>query len=88
MISPPPDRIVYCYGENQQLFCQHPHVEFHQGLPDINDFGGTKVVLLIIDDLMYDTDEPTYLRKVRITETSALCTSLKTYFKITNLREP
>jgi len=57
MISPPPDRIVYCYGEYQQLFCQYPHVEFHQGLPDIDDFDGTKVVLLIIDDLMHETDE-------------------------------
>jgi len=57
LISPPPDRIVYCYGEYQQLFCQYPHVEFHQGLSDIDDFDSTKVVLVIIDDLMHETDE-------------------------------
>jgi len=34
-----------------------PHVKFHSGLPDIDDFDGTKVVLLIIDDLMHETDE-------------------------------
>jgi len=57
MISPLSDRIVFCYGKYQQLFCQYPHVEFHQGLPDIDDFDGTKVVLLIIDDLMHETEE-------------------------------
>jgi len=38
MIDPPPSKIVYCYGEYQQLFCQYPRVIFHQGLPELNDF--------------------------------------------------
>jgi len=57
MIDPPPTRIVYCYGEYQQLFCQYPRVVFHQGLPDLSDFDGKEPVLLIIDDLMQETDE-------------------------------
>jgi len=57
MIEPPPSKIVYCYGEYQQLFRQYPHVTFHQGLPDINDFDGSEPTLLIIDDLMQETND-------------------------------
>ena len=38
MIEPAPRKIVYCYGEYQQLFSQYPKVTFHQGLPDMSDF--------------------------------------------------
>ena len=48
---------MYCYGEYQQLFCQYPHVDFHQGLPDLNDFDGSQPTLLIIDDIMHETNE-------------------------------
>ena len=34
IMTPPPDKIVYCYGEYQNLFSQYPNVEFSQGLPD------------------------------------------------------
>ena len=57
MIDPPPSKIVYCYGEYQQLFCNYPRVVFHQGLPDLNDFDGSEPTLLIIDDLMQETNE-------------------------------
>jgi len=57
MIEPPPSKIVYCYGEYQQLFCNYPRVVFHQGLPDLNDFDGSEPVLLIIDDLMQETND-------------------------------
>jgi len=57
MIDPPPSKIVYCYGEYQQLFCGYPRVVFHQGLPDLNDFDGNEPTLLIIDDLMHETNE-------------------------------
>ena len=30
MIDPTPTKIVYCYGEYQQLFCDYPEVVFHQ----------------------------------------------------------
>jgi len=57
MIDPPPRRIVYCYGEYQQLFDKYPHVDFRRGLPDLEDFDGEEPVLLILDDLMNETDE-------------------------------
>jgi len=57
MIDPPSSRIVYCYKEYQQLFCQYPRVVFHQGLPDLSDFNGNEPVLLIIDDLMQETND-------------------------------
>jgi hypothetical protein len=57
MVDPSPARIVYCYGEYQQLFFNYPHVIFHRGLPGIDDFDGSEPVLLIIDDLMQETDE-------------------------------
>ena len=57
MIDPPPRRIVYCYGEYQQLFDKYADVDFRQGLPDLKDFDGREPVLLIVDDLMNETDE-------------------------------
>jgi len=47
MIDPPPRRIIYCYGEYQQLFDKYPRDNFHRGLPDLEDS----------DDLMNETDE-------------------------------
>jgi len=57
MIDPPPRRVIYCYGEYQQLFDTYPDVEFRRGLPDAEDFDGREPVLLILDDLMSETDE-------------------------------
>ena len=57
IVQPSPRRIVYCYAEYQQLFARYPHVEFRQGLPKIDDFDGSQHVLLLIDDLMQETDE-------------------------------
>ena len=56
-IAPPPERIVYCYSVYQPLFDQYPNVEFVEGLPDLNMFDGDKRTLLIIDDLMQETNE-------------------------------
>jgi len=57
MIDPSPRRIIYCYGEHQQLFHKYPGVTFHQGLPDMDDFDGSEPVLLVVDDLMNETDD-------------------------------
>jgi len=57
MIEPPPSKIVYCYGEYQQLFRNYPRVTFHQGIPNMEDFDGREPVLLIVDDLIHETDE-------------------------------
>lgn len=57
MIEPSPRKIVYCYGEYQQLFREYPKVVFHQGLPNMQEFDGSQPILLIIDDLMQETNE-------------------------------
>jgi hypothetical protein len=31
LIDPPPEKIVYCYGEFQPSFAEFPQVEFHEG---------------------------------------------------------
>ena len=56
-IAPPPERIVYCHSVYQPLFDQYPNVEFVEGLPELNMFDGVKRTLLIIDDLMHETNE-------------------------------
>ena len=57
LITPPPDRIVYCYGIYQNIFDNYPDVEFHDGLPELSMFDGEKKTLLILDDLMMNTDD-------------------------------
>ena len=50
IISPPPERILFCYGEYQQIFDNYPGVEFHDGLPEMSYFDGKKRTLLVMDD--------------------------------------
>ena len=56
IISPPPERILFCYGEYQQIFDNFPGVEFHDGLSEVSSFDGKKRTLLVMDDLMTSTD--------------------------------
>ena len=75
-IAPPPERIVYCYSVYQPLFDQNPNVEFVEGLPDLNMFDGVKRTLLIIDDLMHETNETVskLFTQYPITRTFLSCT--------------
>jgi hypothetical protein len=57
MISPAPRKIYYCYGEYQTIFAKYPHVIFNEGLPDVSNFDGKEPVLLVIDDLMQETNQ-------------------------------
>ena len=58
MIHPAPKRIIYCYGEYQSIFAKYSKtVEFVEGLPDLTQFDGKEPVLLIIDDLMNESEE-------------------------------
>ena len=57
LVDPPPEKIVYCYGEFQPSFLEFSQVEFHEGLPDVSSFDGRSRVLLIIDDLMNEADQ-------------------------------
>ena len=56
IISPPPERILFCYGEYQKIFENYPGVDFHDGLPEASSFYGKKRTLLVMDDLMTSTD--------------------------------
>ena len=55
VITPPPERIMYCYGEYQQIFENYYNVEFHDGLPDFVTIDGKSRTLLVLDDLMTST---------------------------------
>ena len=57
VISPAPEKILWCYGVYQDRFNGVKGVEFHEGLPDLSIFDGAKRTLLILDDLMHETDE-------------------------------
>ena len=57
MMLPPPENIVYCYGEYQPIFNNYPYVTFNEGLPHIDQFDGKQSTLLIIDDLMSETND-------------------------------
>ena len=55
-IAPAPERIVWCYGEYQDVFREVDRaVEFVEGLPREDILDGRRT-LLIIDDLMSETD--------------------------------
>ncbi len=57
VISPPPDRILYCYGTFQQIFREMDGVEFNEGLPSLKEFDGSRHTLVVIDDLMHETND-------------------------------
>jgi len=58
LITPPPKKILYCYGEYQEIFDNFRHVNFHQGLPDLSEFIGNKEpILMVLDDLMSEWNE-------------------------------
>jgi hypothetical protein len=57
VITPIPEKTVYCYGEFQPMFAEYPTVEFQEGLPNVAQFDGRQQVLLIMDDLMNADDQ-------------------------------
>ena len=57
VINPPPEKILYCYGVYQEIFSKIEGVEFNEGLPSLDEFDGGKHSLVIIDDLMHETNQ-------------------------------
>ncbi len=58
MIVPVPECIVWHYGEYQHMYSQcGSGIEFKEGLPHMDTFDGEKPVMLVIDDLMSETDD-------------------------------
>ena len=59
MIDPPPEKITRCYGEWQEAYATTDltHVRFEEGLLKESMFESTTRNLIVIDDLMTETDE-------------------------------
>ena len=55
-IDPPPEKVVWCYGELQHLYSTIPEVRFVDGLTDESLFNSKTKNLVIVDDLMTETD--------------------------------
>jgi hypothetical protein len=57
MITPIPDRILWCYGEYQTLYGTVDEVDFQQGLPDLIALDPRDKHLIILYELMDETDQ-------------------------------
>ena len=57
MMTPIPDRILWCYGEYQTLYGTVDGVDFQQGLPDLDTLDSREKHSIILDDLMDETDQ-------------------------------
>ena len=57
MMTPKPDRILWCNGEYQTLYGTVEGIEFQQGLPDLDNLDPREKHLIILDDLMDETDQ-------------------------------
>ena len=56
-MTPKPDHILWCYGEYQTLYGTVDGVDFQQGLPDLDNLDSREKHLIILDDLMDETDQ-------------------------------
>lgn len=61
LIDGPPEKLMQCYGEWQPMYATLmetvPNVEFVEGLPDPASFDAKTRNLVVIDDLMAETDD-------------------------------
>jgi energy-coupling factor transporter ATP-binding protein EcfA2 len=52
MMTPKPDRFLWCYGEYQTLYGTVEEIEFQQGLPDLDNLDPRDKHFIILGDLM------------------------------------
>ena len=57
MITPVPEKIIWCFGVYQDEFDKYPDIDFREGLPNPNTFDGTTKTMLVIDYSVSETDE-------------------------------
>ena len=57
LIHPPPEKVLWYYGEWQPLYDTITGVEFVEGLPDVKTMKPTCRTLIVVDDLMAETDD-------------------------------
>ena len=87
-IRPPPQRIIWCYGQWQPMYLEMidtiPGIEFYEGIPseiDSRDFLDVKRNLIVLDDLMAQSGGDKRIANLfAITETYQLSTLSKIYF--------
>ena len=77
MIDPPPERITWCYREWKEAYATMDLVDvrFEEGLPSASMLDSTTRNLIVIDDLMAETDERVttlYTKKSHHRNTSVL----------------
>ena len=57
MMVPVPEEVVWCYGEWQPGYTQLKNVTFVEGLPNTKEWSVDRRRLVILDDLMNETDQ-------------------------------
>lgn len=57
MIHPAPDKVIWCYGVWQKGYEECANVDFREGFNCLQDIEAPGNKLLIIDDLMMETDK-------------------------------
>jgi GTPase SAR1 family protein len=90
MMTPIRDRILWCYGEYQTLYGTVDGVEFQQGWPDLDTLDPREKLLIILDDLMDETDQRVVLLFTQKSHhrNIASCTSFRICFIEENIIEP
>jgi len=56
MIEPPPNKIVYYFGEYQPLFDRYSGVDFRHGMPKAGEIEKLADALVVLDDMMSELD--------------------------------
>ncbi len=56
IMKPDVEKIMWCYSLYQEVFDRYSQVTFHEGLPDLSMFDGKQRTLLILDDLMSESE--------------------------------
>jgi GTPase SAR1 family protein len=90
IMTPIPDRILWCYGEYQTLYGTVDGVDFQQGWPDLDTLDPREKHLIILDDLLEETDQrvTSLFTKKSHHRNIASCTSFRICFIEENTIEP
>lgn len=65
MFSPPPDRVIWCYSQNQESYRDIDEgVEFFEGLYDVDNLDSSKNTLIIFDDLAVSEESQKYMADI------------------------
>ena len=57
MVVPQIEKVMWCFGIYQDIFDRYLKIQFQEGLLYLNVFDGEEWTLLVLDDLLSETDE-------------------------------